>query len=272
MLLFWTGFVFLLVATQTLFRVREVKSYLLLALSLPFTWSFVWLVERRSFHDIGLRRIGAFKALSVGALAAVGVHASMCLIFAFSGFLTIHGISSAARSGGVMALLYGSPVTSVAGTLATAISEEILFTGYTMGTATRGYGPKAGMFAWATAVFLTHLGNPSGGLSFLPVSLCAAYLWFSLYASTGSLWTTIGFHWMHNFILGGLLALPVSGYVTRGLLATTLEGPIWLTGGSAGPEGGLVVPSLMVVCGFAFSKAARAKRPGHTVPCDPAST
>jgi len=61
------------------------------------------------------------------------------------------------------------------------------------------------------------------------------------YLRTRSLWFPLGVHWAWNWALGGLFGLPISGMkiVSHPLLEATDTGPVWLTGGSYGIEGGL---------------------------------
>jgi hypothetical protein len=57
---------------------------------------------------------------------------------------------------------------------------------------------------------------------------------------TGRLWLPWGLHFAWNFVQGPLLGFPVSGLDSGGLQTIVDHGPAWLTGGSYGPEGGLV--------------------------------
>ena len=59
---------------------------------------------------------------------------------------------------------------------------------------------------------------------------------------TGSIWFAIGMHatwdWGESYFYG----VPNSGVLATGhLTAASLHGPVWLTGGSVGPEGSALV-------------------------------
>ncbi len=57
---------------------------------------------------------------------------------------------------------------------------------------------------------------------------------------TEKLWLPIGLHFSWNFFQGFVFGFPVSGYVIVGFFETTISGSELWTGGSYGPEGGLI--------------------------------
>ena len=58
---------------------------------------------------------------------------------------------------------------------------------------------------------------------------------------TGNLWFAIGWHAAFDFGETYVYSVPDSGFVMPGhLLAASLHGPRWLTGGTVGPEGSVV--------------------------------
>jgi hypothetical protein len=80
------------------------------------------------------------------------------------------------------------------------------------------------------------------GISFGGVFLAFAYL------RTRSLWLPIGLHLGWNFFEGAVFGYPVSGMnLSPNLLVQEARGPAWITGGTFGPEAGLVLlPGLLV--------------------------
>jgi membrane protease YdiL (CAAX protease family) len=158
--------------------------------------------------------------------------------------------------------------------------EESLLRGYLQHTLTRGIG-----FWWA-ALFLsvvfalghaTNKGESVQGI--VEVGLAGLLFCLSLWY-TKSLWWAVGFHagwdWGQSYFYG----TPDSGLVTRGhLLSSHPAGnPIW-SGGTAGPEGSLLVVPLVILVGTgmwvwwggkrgsrigdAFSQAAFTPGPGE---------
>jgi len=93
-----------------------------------------------------------------------------------------------------------------------------------------------------------HLGNPSATPLSTANTVLAGVLLAAAYLKTRALWLPIGLHWAWNFLMGPVLGLPVSGYRLGGLPGARVSGPEWLTGGTYGPEGSVV---LTVVCAVA---------------------
>jgi uncharacterized protein len=66
---------------------------------------------------------------------------------------------------------------------------------------------------------------------------------------TGTLWFALGFHaawdWAETFSYG----TPDSGLLGVGrFLNTSVQGPTWLSGGSAGPEGSVIALFVLLLC------------------------
>ena len=100
---------------------------------------------------------------------------------------------------------------------------------------------------WPAALILSglfgfaHIFNP-GENAFGIIQVVQIGLIFCLILRrTGNLWFAIGFHaawdWAETFFYG----TPDSGMLGVGrFLNTSVQGPNWLTGGSAGPEGSVI--------------------------------
>jgi membrane protease YdiL (CAAX protease family) len=130
--------------------------------------------------------------------------------------------------------------------------EEYVFRGYALHTLAEGVG------FWPAAVILgvvfavVHMGN--GGET--RIGIVGVFL-FGLFAATtlrrtGNLWLAVGAHtgwdWGQSFFFGvSNSGLPASG---RLLSSHFSQGPDWLTGGTAGPEGSifaLILWAVMIV-------------------------
>jgi membrane protease YdiL (CAAX protease family) len=73
---------------------------------------------------------------------------------------------------------------------------------------------------------------------------------------TGDLWFPIGFHFSWDYAESFIFGVPDSGNVAAGhLLSTHMHGSKWLTGGSVGPEGSVLVFVLLGLTTFAFHRA-----------------
>ncbi len=75
---------------------------------------------------------------------------------------------------------------------------------------------------------------------------------------TGNLWFAVGFHAAWDWGESYFYSVPDSGTVAPGhLLKTSLHGPAWLTGGSAGPEGSALLFILLAALWIAFDRVYR---------------
>jgi len=154
--------------------------------------------------------------------------------------------------------------------LIVGLYEDFFFRGYSQFTLARGIG------FWPAALLLTctfGLVHRQNSGERWPGILLAAFigLFFCLtLRRTGNLWFAIGFHaawdWGETFFY----SVPDSGMVAPGhLLKSTLHGPVWLTGGSVGPEGSVVCFVVIVLVWTAFDRVypqAASSAPGIESP------
>jgi membrane protease YdiL (CAAX protease family) len=87
---------------------------------------------------------------------------------------------------------------------------------------------------------LAHAGNPNASpLSVLGNAL-GALIYGVAFLSSGHIWLPAGMHCGWNFFQGPVLGFPVSGFDMGGLVQQSAVGSHLITGGSYGPEAGLV--------------------------------
>lgn len=214
------------------------------------------LIEERSFADYGLPGGGVFgKRIWQGAvLGFLMVSLLMGLIGALHGF-QISGWALGRGEALRYALVYALGFALV------GVSEEVFFRGYLQATLSQGIG------FWPAAVILAicfgalHLANPGeakfGALMAGAFGLVAA---FSL-RRTGSLWFAIGMHAAWDWGLTYLYSVPDSGLLARGhLMNSSFHGPAWLTGGSVGPEGSVLVFAVLALWALILHFLFPAKR------------
>jgi hypothetical protein len=99
------------------------------------------------------------------------------------------------------------------------------------------------------AVF--HGANPDADVTGIFNTALIGAVLCALYFRSGSLWMPIGFHAAWNFSLGYLYSLPVSGIPLYGILKVVeVESDSRLTGGSYGPEAGLLSTIVIAAVGI----------------------
>ncbi|MFL9842710.1 type II CAAX endopeptidase family protein [Sphingomonas sp. ST-64] len=176
-----------------------------------------------------------------GRLAALGAASGAGMMFAIVAILWVAGAWSggaAVWSGGELARMV---LLSVMLWVVQAAHEEGLHRGYAFVQLSRAisFWPAAALlslwFMWG------HVGQEGATpLSMVVAGLFALVLAWSL-LRTGSLWFALGFHASWNFAQSFVFGLNNSGgRSANALMVSRIEGPSWLTGGSAGPEGSVL--------------------------------
>ncbi|MEJ2006778.1 MAG: type II CAAX endopeptidase family protein [Acidobacteriota bacterium] len=196
-------------------------------------------IEHKSFRDYGLPGRGAFgRKFWIGAgIGFVALSALLVGIRLGQGFY-FGGLALGARG-----ILYFGVMWALA-FLAVGFAEEFLFRGYALATLAEGIGfwPAAivlsGLFG---AIHLQNRGeNPTGALAAALVGLLFCFS----FRRTGSLWFAIGLHAAWDYGESFVYSVPDSGTLAHGHLLNSsfvTSAPAWLTGGSVGPEGSVLV-------------------------------
>jgi len=181
-----------------------------------------------------------------GSIFGVILFTVNVLILLFTGTAYISDVNAAG-------VLQSSFWTGMIFFILAGLSEEQLARGFMM-TAMKTTRNKWVIILVPTVLFtLLHSLNP--GLSIFSVVnlLLAGILFAYLFIKTGRLWASIGFHFSWNFVQGFIFGIPVSGVFVpdSALISTVLTGPVWLTGGVFGIEGGAVC-TLVLLLGLLF--------------------
>jgi len=213
--------------------------------------AYRWLVrilERRAPDE--LQRVGAGRALALGALAGVAL---FLLVYAL---LWGMGAATFAGFGGLSGL-----ARAVAVALESAVGEEIVFRGVVFRRLEDTLGTTLALMISAAAFGQIHAGNPGATwVSTLAIALESGVLLGLAFAATRSLWLPIGLHFGWNLTEGGVFGAAVSGGQYTGLIAAPLSGPPLITGGAFGPEASL--PALVISLGASAALAGYAVRRG----------
>ena len=130
-----------------------------------------------------------------------------------------------------------------------AVFEELAFRGYAFQTLLRGAHPIVPILLLSIYFGYGHWENPSRTF-FSTANTVLAGVWLAVaYLKTRSLWLPTALHFGWNWTMGAVFGLPVSGLSIprNSILASTNGAPLWLTGGSYGPEGGAVATIIVIV-------------------------
>ena len=252
---------FLLKSNGSVFTIQSelpVKAVLAFFVVLA-TW-IVSRLEKRPLDDYGIPpRQAVGRRFWEGLIWGFAALSAIVLILRALGHFQI---DSVALTGGA-AYRYG--LGWGAAFLGVAVHEEFAFRGYWLFSFSRRFR------FWPAALFVSvvfgaaHLGNPGENVLGI-VQVVATGLFFCLIIRrTGNLWFAVGFHaawdWAETFFYG----TPDSGLLGGRFLNTSVHGPNWITGGSAGPEGSVVAFLVLLIFALLvhirFPKAIYPDRP-----------
>jgi uncharacterized protein len=205
-------------------------------------------IEKRPFSEYGLPvEEASGKKFWLGVPFGFTMMTLLVLgIAAFHGY-SMEGISAGGSEAVKYAILYAI------GFLFVGLFEEFGFRGYMQYTLASGIG------FWPSAVILSflfgavHLFNP--GEAKIGAFMAGSFGLLALFSlrRTGNLWFAVGMHaafdWTETYFYG----VPDSGLLAQGhLLNSSFHGPVWLTGGSVGPEGSYLVFLVLILSAVAI--------------------
>lgn len=131
-----------------------------------------------------------------------------------------------------------------------AAAEEILFRGYMLQTFARANLAWFAILLTSLFFAFVHLGNPGANwISSVNTGL-AGIMFGAAYLKTRTLWFPFALHLMWNWIQGAIFGIPVSGikdFFVGSLFKSIDAGPVWLTGGDYGIEGGAACTAALIV-------------------------
>jgi hypothetical protein len=225
-----------------------------------FTWLMFRFGDQRSSHkQLGLnvslvwwKEFGGGVAIGMVAMAAIfGVEY-------YSGGLEIVGFGWHGRTG----ISWLAPVVLfLAQMLSVGFYEEIMSRSYLINNFKEGFTgwkinpQQATVLAiiMSSALFgMFHIANPNASV-FALINIFGAGVMLSIpYVLTGRLAYSVGLHFSWNFFQGGVFGFRVSGITIRNsIIQIHQKGDNFFTGGSFGPEAGLIgTIAIIVICAW----------------------
>jgi hypothetical protein len=132
--------------------------------------------------------------------------------------------------------------------------EEFLFRGYAQFTLANGMGFWPAAVALSGGFAAIHLHNRGEDkIGSLSVFVIGMFFCLTL-RRTGNLWFAVGMHAAFDWGETFLFSVPDSGLVAPGhLLNSSFHGPVWLTGGTVGPEGSVMAFAVVGIAAVIFA-------------------
>ena len=202
-------------------------------------------LDHRTFTSLGLIvHRQAFYDLIFG-VALTGLMIGLIYLLEWAaGWLTVESLAWQSESWGdlaasilIMTILFGL----------VSWQEELISRGYWLQNLRAGLNLSLGVLLSSALFALAHSFNPNlSWQAFLGLFLSGLFLAYG-YLRTRQLWLPIGLHLGWNFFEGTVFGFPVSGQYFYQVIRQTVSGPDIITGGTFGPEGGLILlPALLL--------------------------
>lgn len=220
-------------------------------LILLVAWFCGMLLFADRVHENPLQALGLGRLRAISdSLLGFGIGA-FCIVVGVASIAALGNLSLSVRvNGHTLELL----IVEIFILTTAAMAEELMFRGYPFQRILEGAGPVAAIVVLSLFFGIAHHWNPHAGdvatLSlfntvFVGVLLSIAYL------RVRNLWLPWGMHFAWNSMLGVVFGLPVSGLNDFSVMVRgKASGPVWLTGGAYGIEGGLA-GTVAILAGFA---------------------
>lgn len=228
--------------------------------ALVATWVMARL-DHRPWSSYGLRAPHGAAQFGQGAVCGAVMLATVMgvLYLTHAATITLSGVDAGS--------LFASGILWAVAFCLVAAAEELTFRGFAFFRLARGRNPLVATLVMSLLFACAHLSNPGESVTGIAMVITFGLVACLAVWRTGSLWWALGLHaawdWSQTFLFG----TADSGLVATGhLLTSHATGPAWLSGGTVGPEGSLIVfPAMAVLALVAVWTLPRAKAaPGIT--------
>jgi len=218
------------------------------------SWICLRFLERMKIASLGYALRGAWfgDVLKGCAIAAMMIASVVALQVAGGGSRLSFNPILRAEQGAInwagARTVAAEMIAALALLILAAAFEELMFRGYAFQTILRGAPAAVPILLFSFYFGWAHWNNPSRTL-FSTANTALAGVWLSIaYLRTRNLWFPTALHFMWNWTMGAFFGIPVSGLaIENSLLVTSSQGPVWLTGGSYGSEGGAAATVALVI-------------------------
>jgi membrane protease YdiL (CAAX protease family) len=244
-----------------LFNSRIAIGLMEIGLALLAVWAAGRVLDHRAFAEFGFRfDRNWLRDLAFGLALGAFLMAAIFLVEWALGWIHIRGLfgtNTALSSLPTRADFWNQFGQSLIFYTLAAAAEELFFRAYPFINLREGLHNKRiskGQAAWLAAILtsvmfgLAHLGNPHAtwistlNIFFAGIMLSLGFIY------SGQAALSIGLHFTWNFFQGVIFGFPISGTASSAnLIRIEQRGAELLTGGSFGPEAGLVGLAAMVI-------------------------
>lgn len=229
-------------------------------------------IDRMSFSSLGLfLNTQSFKDLGFGFFLSGGMAGLFYLILYGLGFLDVHQVLlhplnlESLQSEGWTQLIsifsLGTLMILLVEHILVGYWEELVFRGYIFQNLIKGVGIALAISISCMLYGLLHYSNPNATILSSLIIIGFGFLRIYGLLITDMLWLSMGMHIGWNFFQGPIFGFGASGHEMSSLIVHQFSGgPDYLTGGSFGPEGSIIIIPILVLAMWIMRTYARTKR------------
>ncbi|MHB1049364.1 MAG: CPBP family intramembrane glutamic endopeptidase [Bacteroidota bacterium] len=241
----------IVIGLPTIFLLKQVFDVRSMALQMFLTyvaltvatWVMLRFIDKRPFRSVGLTFTSPWLLhLTQGTLLGAGMMTVIFIILYSTGMVTIEFRVMEFHQG---LFIF---INSLFLYIVVGYGEELMFRGYLFQVFAEGTNRIVATVTISVLFAFVHAKNPNVSLFGL-INVGLAGIWLSIaYIKTNSLWLPVGLHFSWNFFQGFVFSLPVSGTTSdkEQIGRAIVTGPDWFTGGTFGPEGGMLATILLI--------------------------
>lgn len=227
------------VGDETTFA-NAIAVIVITAVTLFTYYWFVRAIERRNVSE--LASAYTLKELSAGVLLGTVLFSATIAILWLLGYYQVSAVNA------LQSIVPWLFIGIISGTF-----EELLMRGILFRIMEESLGTWIAIALSALVFGALHLSNPNATLwAGLAIAIEAGIMLAAAYVCTRRLWLPIGIHIAWNFVQGGIFGVSVSGVESKGLLESTLHGPVLLSGGEFGVETSIFAVIVCLIAGIYF--------------------
>jgi uncharacterized protein len=207
----------------------------------------------RRLGEFGFGGSGRWRKLLIGAAGGLAVLALMLLVLRLAHAFTLEPASDRVSATMLNAVFYALLMLGV------AFSEESFSRGYALTALSQSISFWPAAIVLGGVFGLMHAANSGEtAIGVASAALLGLLLAYS-FRRTRSLWFALGFHAGWDYAESFVFGVPNSGLTLPGsLFQGRFDGPSWLTGGSAGPEGSVLILLVFGAIVLIIEKISRA--------------
>jgi len=226
-------------------------------------------IDKKSFTSFGLKKDKA-AVLDVisGVVNSAIIMAGIYFLMLYTGLIEFTGFSwwtDSVSNDAQFSMAVMPVILSVFWKLmVVAWWEELVFRGVVLQNIIKGMGLVWAVIISSILFGLVHAGNPDATiLSSLMIAFITLQLIYA-YLKTGQLWLPIGLHLGWNFFQASVFGFASSGQTSPTMIMQNPIGPDWLSGGSFGAEGSiLIIPFTIISLFLIHWWVGRTRAPGQ---------